>query len=74
MIAEIIPFPMEISKARELENCVSCNEQTDIRRDEPIDLRPNYVKGMGQMCGGCYGGKIINTKQFAEALDKLRYD
>jgi len=71
MTAKIFNFPIkEISK---LENCVSCGERTKVRKDEPVNLRSNYLEGAGQFCGPCYRGNIIKTNEFAEALDKGRY-
>ena len=72
MTAEIINFPIKgISR---LEKCLSCGEQTNIKRDESIDLRPNYIEGVGQFCGPCYRENMIKTKGFAKALDEGRYE
>lgn len=63
----------EARKLNALEICVNCKNSTNIRRDEPIDLRPNYVEGVGQFCVPCYKLNIIQTMQFAEALDRGIY-
>ena len=70
MTDEIISFPTEVS---ELEICVSCDGPTKIRKDEPVELRPCYIEGAGQLCGSCYRINIIQTKEFIEVLDRRRY-
>ena len=43
----------------ECERCVICGKETYIRRDTPIDLRNNYIVGVGQLCGEC----VIKLKE-----------
>ena len=35
------------------ECCVICHQETDIFEDTPIELRDNYVEGVGQLCPEC---------------------
>ena len=35
------------------EKCILCGKTTDARKDEPIELRDNYIEGAGQLCPGC---------------------
>lgn len=50
------------------ENCVVCGKETYIRRDTPIDLRNNYIIGVGQLCEEC----AIKLKE--DLGDRRRYD
>lgn len=46
---------MKIRKAQDIfERCVSCYELTDVRKDTPVDERPNYIEGAGQLCPECW--------------------
>ena len=36
------------------EKCVSCGKVTEYNKTDHIDLRKNYVEGVGQLCPGCY--------------------
>jgi len=33
-----------------MENCVLCNQLTDIPVNRHIDFRENYIEGCGQLC------------------------
>ena len=69
-MGEVIDFARERAiRGSDLEDCVSCLIQTEVRESEPIDQRPNYVEGTGQMCASCYGDNIQETKKFAEVLE-----
>ena len=57
----------------ELEVCVSCNEFTDTPIDTPVDLRPNYIDGVGDYCNSCYDANVKATKQLVNRLDRRRY-
>lgn len=35
------------------EKCVVCKKQTNVPIDLHIDLRKNYVEGVGQLCDDC---------------------
>ena len=37
----------------ETEKCVLCGAETNIPVDLHIDLRKNYVEGVGQLCDDC---------------------
>ena len=37
------------------ETCVYCGEKTTVRICTPIEERPNYLSGCGQLCPKCYG-------------------
>jgi hypothetical protein len=39
---------------QELEECVMCNEITDVKKTTHIDYRYFYVEGAGQLCKKCY--------------------
>jgi hypothetical protein len=41
-------------KEIEFEKCVLCEEQTDVPKNLPIELREHYVEGAGQLCPKCY--------------------
>ena len=38
----------------EMEKCVLCGKATDIPYAAPIDQRPFYIEGAGQLCEECY--------------------
>lgn len=69
-----INMPIDFSDTRELlhkinniinedkmEICTRCGKATDVPRNLDIDLRKNYVEGIGQLCGLCYN-LIYNNK------------
>lgn len=37
----------------EIERCVLCGNETGVARSTPVDLRPDYVEGAGQLCHAC---------------------
>ncbi len=37
----------------EFEICVMCGELTEMPISLPVDLRKNYVEGLGQLCDKC---------------------
>ena len=37
----------------EYELCVVCKGETNIKRTARIDMRPNYVESIGQLCKDC---------------------
>ncbi len=37
----------------EIERCVLCKAPTPFRRDDPIEMRTDYVEGCGQLCHPC---------------------
>lgn len=37
-----------------LELCVLCGKETPYRFNDHVDMRYNYVSGIGQMCKDCY--------------------
>jgi hypothetical protein len=49
----------------ELENCVFCGNQTDVRCNTPLNERKFYIPLVGQTCPPCYGeadlSKIYGT-------------
>jgi len=40
-------------KEVEMENCVLCDKETKVPKNLHIDLRKNYVEGVGQLCDDC---------------------
>jgi hypothetical protein len=38
----------------ELEKCVCCGNETNVRVDAHVDVRKYYIEGAGQLCIGCY--------------------
>lgn len=46
----------------EMEICVSCGKETNVLKNQHIDLRKYYVEGVGQLCKECY--KKIYSKEF----------
>ena len=46
----------EIKKAPEeiYETCIICNSLTDVKKEEHIDNRHNYIEESGQLCEQCY--------------------
>lgn len=38
----------------EFERCTLCGVTTKIKKDTPIDRRPYYIEGGGQLCRKCY--------------------
>lgn len=45
----------------ETDKCVSCDEDTGVRKDMPVDVRLFYVEGAGQLCKKCWN-KIYGEK------------
>jgi len=37
------------------ENCISCEEKTNILKIQNVDSRRFYVDGAGQLCERCWG-------------------
>ena len=37
----------------EIERCVLCNAATPFQRNDPIEMRTDYVEGCGQLCHPC---------------------
>ena len=35
------------------EICVICQKETPYTKNTPVDLRRNYVEGVGQVCDSC---------------------
>jgi NMD protein affecting ribosome stability and mRNA decay len=44
------------------EKCVNCGAETNVPIDLHIDLRENYVEGVGQLCPKCYL-KVYDTRE-----------
>ena len=38
----------------QLEHCVLCRKAVSIDKNTHIDLRDNYIEGIGQHCRDCY--------------------
>jgi hypothetical protein len=47
---------LELFDTNPIETCVICGVETDYRFNDNINLRFNYVEGMGQLCRACYDG------------------
>ena len=45
-----------------IENCVLCDKETDVPINLDINLRKNYVDGVGQLCPACYN-KIYDERE-----------
>ncbi|MCK4647654.1 hypothetical protein KAT24_01855 [Candidatus Pacearchaeota archaeon] len=41
-------------EGNELEKCVLCDNETNVKVKTRIDMREYYVEGAGQLCPGCY--------------------
>lgn len=54
----------------EFEKCIICKKETDIRVDEHIFNRNNYVEGCGQCCVACYL-KIYDKPKKKEVMEIL---
>jgi hypothetical protein len=46
----------------ETEKCVMCGAETNVPVDLHVDLRKNYVEGVGQLCAGCYN-KVYDERE-----------
>jgi len=46
----------------EMEKCVLCGAETEVPINLHIDLRENYVEGVGQLCPACYN-KIYDERE-----------
>ena len=42
------------SNSTEQELCVVCWNETEYKKDTPIEERVHYVKGVGQLCHKCW--------------------
>ena len=47
----------------ELEKCVSCGNETNVRVDTHVDARLYYVEGAGQLCPDCYGRIYLRSEK-----------
>ena len=45
---------MEVLKSEEFDTYISCGGETPEKRGTHIDLRYNYIEGVGQLCKKCY--------------------
>lgn len=61
------------------EECVLCHQTTSTYKDTHIDLRDNYVEGVGQLCDECYEKIVekqksneINEKYFKHEIEKYK--
>jgi hypothetical protein len=45
---------LELFDTNPIETCVMCGVETDYRFNDNVNLRFNYIEGMGQLCGVCY--------------------
>ena len=41
-------------KSEKYEKCVLCRKVVSIDKNTHIDLRDNYIEGIGQLCRDCY--------------------
>jgi hypothetical protein len=41
------------SQEFEIEYCVNCGEKTKYKMSDHIDMRINYIEGVGQLCSRC---------------------
>ena len=39
---------------RENDTCYLCQCEVPFYKDDPIDIRYNYIEGAGQLCKDCY--------------------
>jgi hypothetical protein len=54
-LADIYNFNQEKNKrSDEYERCVICNKLTDVKVSTPVENRPHYVEGIGQLCRKCF--------------------
>ena len=45
---------MENQNNNQFEHCVLCRRVVSIDKNTHIDLRDNYIEGIGQLCRDCY--------------------
>lgn len=38
----------------DIDLCVFCGEETEYKKDTPIEKRDGYIKGAGQLCRKCF--------------------
>ena len=43
-----------MEKDLEKENCVYCNKQTQVKKNENVNNRNFYIEGVGQLCSECF--------------------
>lgn len=41
-------------KKQSNDECVICGEITNTPSNMPVDYRPHYIEGAGQLCAECY--------------------
>lgn len=46
----------------EYEHCVHCRRRLSIKRSTHIDMRPEYIIGVGDLCYECYKALQIQNK------------
>lgn len=51
------------------ERCIICHQETGISEDTPIELRNNYIEGVGQLCPEC--ALKMEKGQQSTQIDKI---
>lgn len=52
------------NEGNDLEKCVTCDFETNVKINTRVDMRECYVEGAGQLCEDCYKGvyHIVDKK------------
>ena len=45
---------LKMEEDLEKENCVCCDEQTQVKKNENVNNRNFYIEGVGQLCSECF--------------------
>ncbi len=47
-------YPPDYFEDDGMGSCVLCSKETDVPKDQHIDLRKYYIEGVGQLCKKCF--------------------
>ena len=56
------------------ETCVMCGTETGVDVSTHVDLRINYVEGVGQFCSKCYSKSSLTEDYQAPKLEESRIE
>ena len=54
----------KVIKTEKYEKCVLCHKITSLKINTHIDLRENYIEGLGQLCPNCFYKISSDTDSF----------
>ena len=56
------------------ETCVMCGKETSVDVSTHVDLRVNYVEGVGQFCNACYSKGSLTEDYQSPKVERERIE